>query len=105
MRAPRATAEPFSFGSRSLNDDKGALSNTFAFRLDASNQSFRRLLKRGRVVEQDPFNHGNWQTAILNKIIVELAEPKIVAVFIFVTAEQIHDLPFADDVADFLCRA
>src|SRR5438128_2396983 len=33
---------------------------------------------------------------------MELTEPEIFACSIFVATEQIHDLPFADDVADFL---
>jgi hypothetical protein len=33
---------------------------------------------------------------------VKLAEPEIFTLSILVTAEQIQDLPFANDVADFL---
>src|SRR5207244_11281192 len=66
---------------------------------------FRCLLHRGRVVEQNPFDHRDRQTAVLDTDIVELAEPEIVAVSILVAAEQIHNLPFAGDVADFLSRA
>ena len=64
--------------------------------------SFDCLLHRARIIEQDPFGHRDWQTAILDQVIMELAEPEIFAALIFVSTEQIHDLPFADDVADFL---
>src|SRR5438093_13225177 len=33
---------------------------------------------------------------------MELTKPEVIALVIFVTAEQIHDLPFAGDVADLL---
>src|ERR1043166_1356317 len=35
---------------------------------------------------------------------MELAEPEFVALSVFIAPEQIHDLPFANDVADFLVR-
>jgi hypothetical protein len=63
------------------------------------------LLNRSRIIEQHPFDYRNWQTAILDQVIVKLTEPEIFALFIFVAAEQIHDLPFAGDVTDFLRRA
>src|SRR5437667_1036954 len=54
------------------------------------------------IIQQKPFNDRNGQAAVLDQIVMELTEPEIFAVLIFVTAEQIHDLPFADDVADLL---
>ena len=38
------------------------------------------------------------------QVIVKLTEPEIFGLFIFVAAEQIHDLPFAGYVTDFLRR-
>jgi len=67
-----------------------------------SSELFHRLLQRGRIIEQDPFDHRDWQTAVLDQVVVKLIKAKILTLSIFVTAEQIHDLPFADDVADLL---
>jgi hypothetical protein len=64
--------------------------------------SFHRLLHRTGIIEQNPFDYRDWQTPVLDQVIVELTKPKIVALSIFVAAEQIHDLPFAGDVANFL---
>src|SRR4029077_4571937 len=44
-----------------------------------------RLLHRVRIIEQDPFDYRDWQTAVLDQVIVELTKPKIVALSIFVT--------------------
>src|SRR6266480_1275888 len=60
------------------------------------------FLQRGRISEQDPFDNGYRQTAVFDQIIVELTEPEVFALSVLVTAEQIHDLPFAGDVADLL---
>ena len=60
------------------------------------------LLNRCRIIEQNPLDYGDWQAAILDQVIMKLTEPKIFALPIFVTTKQIHDLPFAGDVADFL---
>src|SRR5207248_10654997 len=62
----------------------------------------RRLLHPIRIIEQNPFDYRDWQTAVLDQVSVELTKPKIVALSIFVAAEQIHDLPFAGDVSNFL---
>src|ERR1043166_8771251 len=66
--------------------------------------SFRRFLQRSRIVEQNPFDYRNWQAAILDEVIMKLPQSETFALPVFVAAEQIHDLPFADYVADFLCR-
>src|SRR5438132_2469070 len=60
---------------------------------------------RRRIIEQDPLNNRQRQAAILNQIVMKLAEPEIFARLVAITPEQIHDLPFADDEADFLVRA
>src|SRR3982751_460596 len=44
-----------------------------------------RLLHRSWVLEQNPFDHGNWKAAIFDQVIVELTEPEIFADAIFVT--------------------
>src|ERR1700736_5895126 len=49
-----------------------------------------------------PSDHRHRQTAFLDQVVVKLSESEIFTLSIFVTPEQIHDLPFADDVADFL---
>ena len=67
--------------------------------------SFGCLLHRARIIEQNPFDYRDWQAAVLNQVIMELAEPEIIALSILITTKQIHDLPFADDVADFLSWA
>ena len=59
---------------------------------------------RCRIVQENPFDDRQRQTAIFDQVVVELAKPEIIALAIFVTAEQVHDLPFADDVADLLGR-
>ena len=64
----------------------------------------QRLLNRSRVLEQNPLDHGNRKAAILDQVIMELAEPETFAGAIFVAAKQIHDLPFSCDVTDFLRR-
>src|SRR5262249_10580306 len=64
---------------------------------------FRCLLQRTRIIKVDPFDDRNWQAAVFDQVIVELTQPEIVALFIFITAEQIHDLPLPGYVTDFLC--
>ncbi len=64
----------------------------------------RSLLQCRRIIEQDPFDDRNWQAAVLDQVIVKLAEPEVFALSILVAPQQMHDLPFADDIADFLVR-
>ena len=65
----------------------------------------QRLLQRRRVVEENPFDDRQRQAAVLDQVVVKLSEAEVRALFFTVASEQIHNLPFADDVADFLCRA
>src|SRR6266576_3259971 len=65
---------------------------------------FHCFLQGGRIIEQNPFDDRHRQTSVLDQVVMELAEAEIFALSIFVTAEQIHDLPFANDVADLLMR-
>ena len=67
-------------------------------------ESPQRLIQRRPIIQHNPLNNRQWQTAVLDQVIMKLAQPEIFALFIFVAAEQIHDLPFACDVADFLRR-
>jgi len=45
----------------------------------ATRYLFQRLLNRSRIIEQHPFDYRNWQIAILDQVIVKLAEPEIFA--------------------------
>jgi hypothetical protein len=53
--------------------------------LERGHLLFGCLLQRGRIIEQDPFDHRDWQTAVLDQIIVELTETEIFALSILVT--------------------
>ena len=65
-------------------------------------QLFQHRLNRGGIIEQDPLDNGDWQTAVLHQIVVELAEAEVRTHLVVIFAQQIHDLPFACDVPDFL---
>src|SRR5438045_8605614 len=65
----------------------------------------RYLFSRRRVIQEKPFNDGKRQTAVLDQVVVELADAKVRAGFLAITSEQIHDLPFPDDITDLLSRA
>src|SRR5205085_3598157 len=54
--------------------------------------------------DQNPFDNREREAAVLDQVIVELAEAKIWTGFVAITPEQIHDLPFAHDVTDLLRR-
>src|SRR5262245_18830464 len=65
---------------------------------------FEDLIERGGVIQQDPLDNRNRETAILDQIVVELAKAKVRAHFVVIFAEQIHDLPFAGHIPNLLRR-
>lgn len=73
-------------------------------RSEAVAELFKRLLHRRPIIEENPFDHRYWQAAVFDQVVMELAEPEVFPLFVLVAAEQIHDLPFAGDVADLLRR-
>jgi hypothetical protein len=50
-----------------------------------------RLLHRVRIIEQNPFDYRDWQTAVLDQVIVELTKPKVVALSIYYRVPAIRD--------------
>src|SRR5947209_18804743 len=51
---------------------------------------FQGSLDGRRIIEQNPFNNRNWQTSVLNQIVMELPEPEIRTFFVMIFPEQIH---------------
>lgn len=54
-------------------------------RLERYHLLFGCLLQRSRIIEQNPFDYRDWETAVLDQVIVELAESEIFALLILVT--------------------
>src|SRR5512138_108878 len=65
----------------------------------------QRFAQRGVVVEHQPLDDGERQSAVAQQLIVERTETERVALLVPILAEQPHDLPLAGDVRDLLRRA
>src|SRR5438270_391067 len=62
----------------------------------------RRLLEIRWIVQHDPLDDRNRKRAARDEIIVKLSEAEGGAFRFAIAAEELHDLPFADDIADLL---
>src|SRR5882724_8417020 len=64
--------------------------------------SVQRLINRRRIVQQDPLNNRKRQAAILDQVVVKLAQAKVCALLVAIFPQQPQDLPLADHVGDLL---
>src|SRR6266513_4603994 len=60
------------------------------------------LLQIRRIVKQYPLSNRDRQRSVRDQVVVKLSEAEARAFRIAVAAEELHDLPFADHVADLL---
>src|SRR5216683_447720 len=64
--------------------------------------SLQRLVQRRRIVQQDPLNNRKRQAAILDQVVVKLAQAEVSSLLVAIFSQQPHNLPLANHVGNLL---
>src|SRR6266404_494417 len=66
--------------------------------------SLQRLINRRSIIQQNPLDNRQRQAAILDQVVVKLAEAEVLARSVAILSQQSHNLPLAGHVINLLRR-